>query len=150
MTKRASVAVPLKFFGQARTTVRAQLAAAAEESAGARATLSEFLRIHLEFLGANPEIAALLYDDAAAPAGERALCEHRRLMLFLISKFERIVVDGKKAKRIRGDVDPAMAAVHYLGVVQMAWMFWTISGRRGDLIDAGIQFFEQFWAGIGT
>jgi len=149
MPKRSPAKVPLKFFGEARKTVRAQLAAAAAEGEDARATLTCFFRIHLEFLAAHPEIAAVLYDDAAPPAGERALQEYRKLMGLLLSKFEKIIAAGKTEKTVRGDVDPAMAAVHGLGAIQMAWTYWTIGGRRSDLVDAGLKLFEQLWEGIG-
>ena len=149
MPQRSPAKVPLKFFGEARKTVRAQLAAAAAEGQSAQATLTCFFRIHLEFLAANPAVAAVLYDDAAPPSGERALQEYRKLMLFLLSKFEKIIAAGKTAKTVRGDVDPAMAAVHSLGAIQMAWTFWTIGGRRGDLAEFGLKLFEQLWAGIG-
>jgi hypothetical protein len=148
MPRRSPARVPLKFFGEVRKTVRAQLAAAAAEGQSARATLTCFFRIHLEFLAAHPEIAAALYDDAAPPEGARALQEYRRLMLFLLSKFEKSIAAGKTTKTVRGDVDPAMAAIHALGAIQMAWTFWTISGRRGDLVDAGLKLFEQLWDGI--
>jgi hypothetical protein len=148
MPQRSPAKVPLKFFGEARKTVRAQLAAAAAEGQSAQATLTCFFRIHLEFLAANPSVAAVLYDDAAPPSGERALQEYRKLMLFLLSKFDKIIAAGKTAKTVRGDVDPAMAAIHGLGAIQMAWTFWTIGGRRGDLVDAGLKLFEQLWDGI--
>jgi hypothetical protein len=156
MPKPSPTKIPLKFFGEARKTARAQLAAArasapaaaAAEGGSARVTLASFLRIHLEFLAAHPDSAAVLYDDAAPPAGARSLQEHRKLMLFLLAEFEKIVTAGKTAKTVRGDVDPAMAAIHCLGAIQMAWTFWTIAGRRGDLVDAGLKLFEQLWAGI--
>jgi hypothetical protein len=148
MSKRSPAKVPLKLFGEARKTVRSHLAAAEEEGQSARATLASFLGIHLEFLAAHPDIAALLYDDAAPPSGERALQEHRKLMLLLLAEFEKIVAAGKTAKTVRGDVDPAMAAIHALGTIQMAWTFWTIGGRRIDLVDAGLKLFDQLWDGI--
>ena len=148
MPKPSLVRIPLKFFVEARKTVRAQLTAAAAEGQTARATLTCFFRIHLEFLSAHPEIAAVLYDDAAPPEGERALQEHRKLMLFLMAKFEKIIAAGKAEKTVRGDVDPAMAAIHTLGAIQMAWTYWTIGGRRGDLAQAGLNLFEQLWDGI--
>ncbi len=157
MPKRSPVRIPLKLSGEARKAVRAQLTAArasapaaarVDDGGIARATLVSFFRIHLQFLAAHPEIAAILYDDAAPPAGERALQEHRKLMLFLMAEFEKIIAAGKKAKTVRSDVDLAMAAVHCLGVIQMAWTFWTFGGRRSDLADAGLNLFDQLWAGI--
>ena len=165
MPKPAPVRVPLKFFGEARKTVRAQFAAtrismpavtgavdagpapaAARQSA--RAAMSGFFRIHLQFLAEHPEFAAVLYDDAAPPEGKRALQEHRKLMLFLLLEFEKAIAAGKKSKTIRTDVDPAMAAIHCLGAIQMAWTFWTMGGRKGDLAQAGLNLFDQLWEGI--
>jgi hypothetical protein len=165
MPKPASVRIPLKFFGEARKTVRAQFAAAlkiipaaaaaaeagsppADARPNARAIMIGFFRLHLQFLAAHPDIAEVLYNDAAPPSGERALQEHRKLMMILLAEFEKVVAAGKTARSVRADVDPAMAAVHCLGAIQMAWTFWTMGGRKNDLAQAGLNLFEQLWDGI--
>jgi hypothetical protein len=167
MPKRSPDRVPLKLFGEARKTVRSQFAAArmsmpavtgaveagpgpAAVRQSARAAMIGFFRIHLQFLADHPEVAAVLYDDAAPPEGERALQEHRKLMLFLLLEFEKVIAAGKKSKTIRTDVDPAMAAIHGLGAIQMAWTFWTMGGRKGDLVQAGLDLFDQLWEGISV
>jgi AcrR family transcriptional regulator len=142
-------APPLKTFVELRRLIRVQIAAAAEEGGGAREILAAFLRNHFEFLSDHPEAAALLYDEAAAPSGERAGQELARALRVLLSECRKIIKRGKAEKAIRGDVDPAMAAVHFLGVIQMAWTLGEIGGRRGRPSEgAASDLFEQFWEGL--
>jgi hypothetical protein len=157
MPKLSPVRIPLKLFVEARKTMRAQFAAArtpapsavpAERGTPARTALTAFFHIHLEFLAAYPAVAAVLYDGDALPSEERALQEHHKLMLFLLADFEKIVAEGKAAQAVRADVDPAMAAIHCLGAIQMAWTFWTMGGRKGDLAASGLSLFDQVWEGI--
>jgi hypothetical protein len=148
MPPKVARAVPLKAFAEARKAARAQFAAAAAEGGDARAALSGFFRIHLGYLAGNPALAAVLYENAALPSDARALQEHRKLMLFLLAELEKLVAAGKETKMVRADVDPAMAAIHGLGAVQMAWTYWTMGGRKGDLVLTGLNLLGQLWDGI--
>jgi hypothetical protein len=150
MPSKVSRAAPLKMFAEARKAARAQFAAGAAGGGDARTTLSGFFRIHLEYLAGNQVVAAGLYENAALPSGARALQEHRKLMLFLLAEFEKRVAAGKEAKKVRADVDPAMAAIHCLGAIQVAWTYWTMGGRKSDLAAAGLSLFDQLWEGIRT
>jgi hypothetical protein len=150
MPPKVSRPVSLKALAEARKAVPAQFAAGAAGGGDARTVLAGFVRIHLEYLAAHQAPAAMFYENAALPSGARALREYRKLMLFLLAEFEKCFAAGKDAKKVRADVDPAMAAVHCLGAIQMAWTYWTMGGRKGDLAAAGLNLFDQLWEGIRT
>jgi hypothetical protein len=143
-------AVPLKVFVEARKAVRSQWARAEKRNGGARAVLTAFLAAHFEFLNADARTAQALYDPPPETANERTRLERLKTIRALMNAAEKAVAAGKREKAVRGDVDPAMAAVHFLGAIQMAWTFWTIGGRRGDLTDAGLRLFDQLWDGISV
>jgi hypothetical protein len=48
----------------------------------------------------------------------------------------------------REDLNPDIAAVHYLGLIQAAFIYWTTNNRRGDLPDFGAGLYEQMGNGF--
>jgi len=148
MRPKDPCAVPLKVFAEARKAVRSQWARSAEMGGGARVVLAAFLAAHFEFLIADSRTARALYDPPPETESERTRLERLKTIRALMDAAQKAVAAGKKEKAVRADADPAMAAVHFLGAIQMAWTFWMIGGRRSDLATAGLKLFGQLWDGI--
>ena len=96
----------------------------------------------------RPAAADFLYGDRAASGGKRVLLERRRLLSLLLREFRKRFAAAKKAGEIRTGVDPAMAAMHALGAVQMAWTLRSLGGRPGDPAAAAADLFGQVWDGL--
>jgi hypothetical protein len=148
MPAPSASAVSLKELAEIRRAVRAQFAAVSAEAGPVRPSLCVFLRLHLDYLAGRPAAADFLYGDRVSTDGERVLLERRRLLDGLRREFRKRFAAAKKSGEIRLEVDPAMAAVHALGAVQMAWTFWTIGGRKGDPASTAADLFDQLWDGI--
>jgi hypothetical protein len=148
MPAPSASAVSLKDLAEIRRAVRAQFAAASVEAGPVRPSLSFLLGLHLDYLAGRPAAADFLYGDRVSTGGERVLLERRRLLDLLLLEFRKRFVAAQKSGEIRAEVDPAMAAVHALGAIQMAWTFWTMGGRKGDPASTAVDLFDQLWDGI--
>lgn len=115
---------------------------------GARKVLAGFLRLHLELLAARPEIGEALYagpPDNASGAHDAAV---RDLFTPVLAAIERAVGRGKAEGLFPAGLDPAMAALHYLGVIQMSFVFWKMRGCSGSLTEIGRGLFGQWLASL--
>jgi hypothetical protein len=129
---------------EAGASGEADAAGAEEREGGARDVLAQFLRLHLEFLASRPEVGEALYvgppDDA--PGGHDAGL--RDLLEPILTAVEGAVERGKGEGLFPAGLDPAMAALHYLGAIQMSFVFWKMRGCSGSLTEIGRGFFEQW------
>lgn len=108
------------------------------------------LKIHFEFLEEYPGLFKIIYSDELH-IGESSLLEKLQLLLNeIIETIGAIVKRGKKEKIFRPDVDTTIAAVHFLGIVQTAFSYWTIGGRRISLLQTGDKLISQFFSGISV
>jgi AcrR family transcriptional regulator len=108
------------------------------------------LKIHFEFLEQYPGLFKIIYSDELH-IGESSLLEKLQLVLNeIIKSIEDIVKRGKKEKIFRPDLDTTIAAVHFLGIVQTAFSYWTIGGRRISLLQTGDKLISQFFSGISA
>lgn len=108
------------------------------------------LKIHFEFLEKYPGIFKIIYSDELH-IGESSLLEKLQLVLNeIIKSIEDIVKRGKKEKIFRPDLDTTIAAVHFLGIVQTAFSYWTIGGRKISLLQTGDKLISQFFSGISA
>ncbi|GEM_PF-3718513 len=105
--------------------------------AGVQEALAGFLRLHLEFLAARPEVGEALYagpPDDESGAHDAAV---RDLFKPVLVAVEGAVERAKGEGLFPADLDPAMAALHYLGVIQMSFVFWNMRGRSESLPEIG-------------
>jgi len=119
-----------------------------EMSLNAIDALKILLKIHLEFLEAYPGIFRIIYSDEIH-LGENFLLE--KLHLFtneLIKSIKKIISQGIKESLFKANVDASLAAIHFLGIVQTAFTFWTIKNRKLSLIKIGEDLLSQFFEGI--
>ncbi|MCP2520574.1 TetR/AcrR family transcriptional regulator [Candidatus Aminicenantes bacterium AC-335-B20] len=110
--------------------------------------LSELLKNHLEFLEKYPGIFKVLYSDEIHIGDEFLLEKLNNVINTVISIIENAVNIGKRKKLIKENVNPALAAIHFLGIVQTAFSFWTIKNRKSSLIKIGDSLLNQFFEGI--
>jgi hypothetical protein len=149
MPKPAPVRVPLKVLVEARKAIRAQWARAEEMDGGARLVLAAFLAAHFELLETDARTALALYGPPPETENERTRLGRLKAIRALMAAAEQAVAAGKKERAVREDVDPAMAAVHFLGVIHLAWTLRSMDGASRPLAAMGAGLFDQFWEGIG-
>ncbi len=125
-----------------------QLGEIASGSGGALGRAGSFVATHLVFLEKNPSAAEILYGKSFSSGRKRDARRHRGLIKTIVRALERLFRQAKKERSVRPDVDPAMASIHCLGAVQMAYTFWTVGGRRDSLTREAMELYAQFLAGI--
>jgi AcrR family transcriptional regulator len=110
--------------------------------------LKELLKFHLEFLETYPGIFKVIYSDEIH-LGESSLLEKLYTVIDSVIKIIRNMINqGIKEKFFRFDIDSTLAAIHFLGIVQTAFTFWTIKNRKISLIKIGDSLLAQFFEGI--
>ncbi|MCX6561364.1 MAG: hypothetical protein NTZ26_12725 [Candidatus Aminicenantes bacterium] len=127
-----------------------QWAAACSCAVGAKDGLAAFLRLHLDFLAAEPGTGEILYggppDDETGSFDTAVRETLKPTLAALAAAIER----GKSEKAFRSDIDPEMAAVHFLGIMQMSFVYWMIGDGQGSLQGLGEQLLGQFLASISA
>lgn len=119
-------------------------AAAEEREGGAQGVLTGFLRLHLEFLAARPEVGEALYAGPPDDAIGAHDAEVRGALQPVLAALEAAVEQGKDEGLFPAELDPAMAALHYLGVIQMSFVFWKMQGCSGSLTEIGRDLLGQW------
>jgi hypothetical protein len=143
-------AAPVKYLKELREAVILQIGEAEAKAPSSADALKVFLHRHLEFLAKDPEAGDILY-GRALPADEkrteRIVSDLRKPILSLL---ETLLSRAKSERALRAEIDPAMAAIHFLGVIQMAFTFWMIGGRKPALQNIGDSLYAQFLEGIAS
>lgn len=123
---------------------KANRAGAEGRGGGAREVLAGFLKLHLDFIAARLEVGEALYAGPLdeTPGGHDASL--RDLLKPILAAVEGAVERGKGEGLFPAGLDPVMAALHYLGAVQMSFVFWKMRGFSGSLPEIGRGFFEQW------
>ncbi|MCP2619810.1 TetR/AcrR family transcriptional regulator [Candidatus Aminicenantes bacterium AC-334-K16] len=115
-----------------------------------RHRLENLLQIHLQFLEEYPGLFRIIYSDEIH-IGESYLLEKLgEIVNQLIGFIQQIVDEGKKIGEIKPEVDSSLAAVHFLGIVETVFTYWTIKKRKISLRQAGLSLLRQLFAGIAV
>jgi len=135
---------------EVHTLARSNFAEIKKSAKNSTEELRLLLKIHLEFLEEFPGLFKIIYSDEIH-IGESSLLEKLQLLLGeIIESIQGIVQQGKKAGVFKSNVDAAIAAIHFLGIVQTAFSYWTIGGRKISLVQTGDKLISQFFSGIST
>ncbi|MBN1271439.1 MAG: TetR/AcrR family transcriptional regulator [Candidatus Aminicenantes bacterium] len=110
--------------------------------------LKSLLKIHLEFLEAFPGLFKIIYSDEVHIGEESLLKKLEFLINELTGSIKKIIDKGKKTKIFRNRLDSNMAAVHFLGIVQATFAYWTFKNRKISLSQTGDGLLSQFLTGI--
>jgi len=116
----------------------------------AQGRLEKLLQLHLQFLEEYPGLFRIIYSDEIH-IGESYLLEKlSEIVNQLIGFIQTIVDEGKRRGEIKAKVDSSLAAVHFLGIVETVFTYWTIKKRRISLRQAGLSLLRQMFEGIAA
>jgi len=110
--------------------------------------LKALLKIHLEFLEAFPGLFKIIYSDEIHIGEKSLLNKLESLINALTGSIKEIIDKGKKTDKFRSDLNSTMAAVHFLGIVQTSFSYWTIKNRKVSLSQTGDYLLSQLLSGI--
>jgi len=131
------------------TMAKGQYASIRKGSRDPRMQLRQLLRQHLGFLEIYPGLFKILYSDEIHLGESDLLDKLNHLIIELGTFIEEIVVQGKKTGVFKKTVDVSMAGIHFLGIVQTAFSFWSFKSKREvSLVQVGDRLLNQFFQGI--
>ncbi|HHF52680.1 MAG TPA: TetR/AcrR family transcriptional regulator [Candidatus Aminicenantes bacterium] len=110
--------------------------------------LKSLLKIHLEFLEAFPGLFKIIYSDEIHIGEKSLLNKLDSLINDLTGSIKKIIDKGKTTDKFRSDLNSTIAAVHFLGIVQTSFSYWTIKNREISLSQTGDHLLSQLLAGI--
>ena len=112
--------------------------------------LRMLLRLQLEFLQKFPGLFRIIYWDEIQ-IGESVLMKKlEQWSDELLSAISQIIKKGKKDGLFDKDLNTKTVAIHFLGIVQTSFSFWTIERRKGSLPLLGDRLLSQLLQGIKT
>ncbi len=136
---------------ESTTMAQAQYAAVKKASRDPRQQLRLLLRQHLEFLEIYPGVFKILYSDEIHLGESHLLDKLNHLINELGTSIEEIIVQGKKTGVFKKSMDVSMAGIHFLGIVQTAFSFWSFKSKREvSLAQVGDRLLSQFFTGVGA
>ncbi len=131
------------------TMAQAQYAAVKKSARDPRQQLRQLLRQHLGFLENYPGLFKILYSDEIHLGESHLLDKLNHLINELGTYIEEIIVQGKKSGAFKKAVDVSMAGIHFLGIVQTAFSFWSFKSKReASLVQVGDRLLSQFFLGV--
>ncbi|MBM3296856.1 MAG: TetR/AcrR family transcriptional regulator [Candidatus Aminicenantes bacterium] len=134
---------------EALSTARAQYVAVKKVARDPRQQLRQLLRQHLGFLEIYPGLFKILYSDEIHLGEGHLLQKLDHLINELGTHIEEIIVQGKKSGVFKKGVDVSMAGIHFLGIVQTAFSFWSFKSKReSSLVQTGDRLLGQFFLGV--
>jgi len=133
---------------EAAAAARQQLKEIIESKENPVQKLKSLLKIHLEFLEAFPGLFKIIYSDEIHIGEKSLLNKLESLLNELTDSIKEIIDIGKKTGEFKSDLNSNMAAVHFLGIVQTSFSYWTIKNREISLSQTGDDLLSQFLNGI--
>lgn len=128
--------------------VRANLERMEAESADdALEALGAFLNRHVQFVLENRGFPMLVFSDLVLQHPGRRANMAENLANFR-SVVGRVLAEGQRQGRVRGDIDPEAAALAFLGLFMPAALHWHLSGGRTDLAGVVRRAWPIYLAGI--
>ena len=111
-------------------------------------TLRHMFCIHLEFLELHPGIYRIRFSDELPLGDEEIRDRILRLTEIMLAGIALFIREAIREGTYRSDLKPEIAAVHYLGLIQASFIFWTMKNRKGSLADIGAGLYQQMEDGF--
>lgn len=144
-SKKEIISLILK---DAHLAAQSQIKEIKETSDSAANQLRMLLRNHLEFLKMYPGLFKIIYSDEIHIGESSLLQKLDDLISNMLTGIEEIIEKGKESQLFKADADVTVGAIHFLGIVQTSFSYWTIKNRKSSLTELGDQLLDQFFAGI--
>jgi len=102
----------------------------------------------LEFLKIYPGLTRIVYSDEIFMGDESLLSKLNDFLNRLIEKIEEIIKQGIDKKVIRSDIDVFIAAINFLGIIQLSFSYWSFKKRKVSLSLMSENLLLYFFDGI--
>ncbi|MGD2295869.1 MAG: TetR/AcrR family transcriptional regulator [Candidatus Aminicenantes bacterium] len=131
-----------------KKAAREHLSEVRKTSTNPEEDLRHLLHLNLEFLQQFPGLFRIIYWDEIHIGQSELMHKLEKLTSELLRVVVDILKDGKKEGIFGQEVDTKTAAIHFLGIIQTAFSFWTIEHRKGSLTLLGEKLLSQFLTGV--
>lgn len=123
--------------------------AARGEGTDAVARLRALFRRHLALITDNPGIPRLVFSGEVFARNKPRRARMFQSIERYLDEVARIMREGQRSREIRSDLDPASAAMLFLGLVQAAAVLSRVGGADFDTASRAEKAWAVFVAGIG-
>ncbi len=110
--------------------------------------LTIILEKQLDFLKLYPGLIRIVYSDEIYKRDEEFLSKLNNFLNSLIERIEKIIREGVKKKVVKPDIDLPIAALNFLGIIQISLSYWAIKNRKISPSLIGNNLLSFFFDGI--
>ena len=103
------------------------------ETADSVEALRRLLFRHIKLIRESEAIPMLVFSDQVYSGRPERKARMQRIIQDYLEQVGKVVQRGQKEKALRADLDPAVAAVMFLGLVQPAAILWHLSEGAFDV-----------------
>jgi AcrR family transcriptional regulator len=121
---------------------------AAEESPDPLERLHDLLTRHVRLIRENQAIPRIIFSEAVYGGHTERKRKVRGIITRYMDGIAAFVREGQAQRRIRPDLDPGVAAVHFLGLILPAAILWHLNDGRFDVTRQVERAWRTFRAGI--
>lgn len=118
---------------QIRQRLMDNVQAVQAETADPVEALRRLLFRHIKLIRENEAIPLLIFSDQVYSGRPQRKARMQRIIQDYLDRVGEIVQHGQKEKHLRADLDPAVVAVMFLGLVQPAAILWHLSDGAFDV-----------------
>ncbi|MFW6128646.1 MAG: TetR/AcrR family transcriptional regulator [Candidatus Aminicenantaceae bacterium] len=110
--------------------------------------LKLLLKIHLGALEDMPGLFKIVHSDEIHIGDDLLLKKLNLLVEEMVEKIKVIFQKGVKKGALKKGFDLNLLAINFLGIVQTAFTYWTINGRKSSITKIGGNLLDQLLSGI--
>jgi AcrR family transcriptional regulator len=103
------------------------------ETADSMEALRRLLFRHIKLIRESEAIPMLVFSDQVYSGRPERKARMQQIIQDYLEQVGKVVQRGQKEKTLRADLDPAVAAVMFLGLVQPAAILWHLSEGEFDV-----------------
>jgi AcrR family transcriptional regulator len=106
--------------------------------------LRRLLRLHVQTIRSGHSGPRILFSEGIFGGGANHRVEIYRVIRRYLDRVTEVIRQGQQRGDIRKEIDPASAAIHFLGVIQPAATLWYFSDGKFDVTRHAERSFALF------
>lgn len=110
--------------------------------------LKLILKKQLELLQLYPGLIRIVYSDEIFMREDFLPDKVNNFLNRFIAKIEKIIKQGIDEKIFRSDIDSFIAAINFLGIIQMSFSYWSLKKREASISMISENLLLNFFNGI--
>lgn len=113
-------------------------------NASALERLKRLFMLHLDYIDRNEGIPRLVFSEEMHIGKENLKEKLLNTINIYSAKIDSLIKEGQEAGLIRKDIEHSLAALMFIGMIQILTMKWSLSGFSFSLVDEGMKHWRSF------